>query len=177
MSLNTTPSLIEGIQRLEQSIEKCQHIPSTRFFQLATVDSKGKPENRTVVFRGLEHEPLAIALVSDINSRKVDAIGNCSTVSLCWYFEPNREQFVIEGEAQVFGQDGDATSQHWCNAYWQRLSPNAKAEYYSIVLQRNEPEPSIIENIHPSFCVIAIAPICIRYLNLTTQPNTSIVFD
>ena len=58
-----------------------------RYFQIATVDSKGLPDNRTVVFRGFdEQDPLALLTVTDTRSELVLLLLDLTVVCVSWYF-------------------------------------------------------------------------------------------
>ena len=170
-------NLHEGIERLDKALAASANEPSSRFFQLATVGQQGKPQNRTVVFRGMEKTPFSLFLVSDTESKKVADIAFNHHVSVCWYFEASREQFVISGTAKVYQPHQNSNEHSKCVYYWQSLSQRAKAEYHGVVLKADTNDIGDIDRLPDNFCVIGIQVQMIDYLDLYAEPNLSVLFQ
>lgn len=65
--------------------------PATRFLQLATLTVAGRASVRTVVFRGWHedeegYENVAMKIVTDKRSDKIEGLRKCPWAEACWYF-------------------------------------------------------------------------------------------
>jgi len=75
-------------------------------YQLATVDSEGKPHVRTVGFReilqpeGDASLPLIVS-VTDVRMPKVAHMRTNAYVELCWWMAGSRDQFRISGPVRI----------------------------------------------------------------------------
>jgi pyridoxamine 5'-phosphate oxidase len=66
---------------LARALHRNRSIPASRYLQLATVRSDGRPANRTVVFRGFAPDTDWLQFVTDSRSQKVEQLGQISMVS------------------------------------------------------------------------------------------------
>ena len=77
------------LKRIDSSIARSRKIKGGNYVQIATVDSNGLPRCRTVVFRGLVNLPnnmIAMKMITDMRSEKVDQIANSPACELVWWF-------------------------------------------------------------------------------------------
>lgn len=98
----------------------------SRYLQLATIDTEGKPSNRTLVFRGFVGE--ALQMVTDSRSQKVIQIQACPWAEVCWYFTVTREQFRIAGKLALIRSNNDSDSMR--SKTWKAMSANARQQFY-----------------------------------------------
>jgi len=86
---------------LAKALHRNRSLAFSRYFQLATVTSEGKPANRTLVFRGFFKDTNQIEIITDSRSKKIDEIQDRSWGEICWYFTKTREQFRIAGKINI----------------------------------------------------------------------------
>ncbi|KAI0271449.1 pyridoxamine 5'-phosphate oxidase-domain-containing protein [Gloeopeniophorella convolvens] len=77
-------------------------------FQLATVDSAGKPHARSVIHRAFLVPPAnpahpLLVTSTDIRTPKAQQINYSDTVEVAWWINATQDQFRILGRARVFG--------------------------------------------------------------------------
>lgn len=102
--------------------------PLTKFAQLATLTTEGRPSVRTVVVRevtGIDGT-LKILICTDMRSAKIDGLRRCEWAELCWYFTYPRIQFRLTGPAHI--ADETDPDRH---DLWRKLSNNARRSYYT----------------------------------------------
>lgn len=159
---------------LARALHRNRAQPQSRYFQLATVTTNGRPANRTVVFRGFL-EPNRLQLFTDARSAKLTQL--TAGCELCWYFAKTREQFRIEGAiAAVTGADsGDLQTAR--QQLWQRLSPAARQQLYwpqpggvweeaAIASVAEDPDRP-----PENFVLLVISPIAVDHLQLAPDPQ------
>lgn len=167
--------------------------PSTRFFTVANVDEQGKPQARTMVYRGLCEQTLALLSTTDARSDKVKQLLMASSVHICWYFSDTWEQFRITATAKVLKHDqvdsGDAKVRE---DIWQTLSNRAKLSFQtpyneaalqvkrayqeSLDLAHNQHSGEEPKHDMSNYVALMFIPEQIDYLNLKTEPNTQYHF-
>ena len=169
------PESVNGwIGRLQLSLQKNRDLPESRFFQMATADKTGKPENRTVVFRSFDEKRNTIRVISDLRTPKVAEIAANCNVAICWYFSRTREQFRFSATACVITGE---QNQHLITESWQALSEQGKKQFLW-----GQPKTPLDENAHlvavepanrvpTHFCVIELAVKTADYLNLRGNPQ------
>ncbi|XP_031739223.1 pyridoxine/pyridoxamine 5'-phosphate oxidase 2 isoform X2 [Cucumis sativus] len=62
---------------LLSALESNGHFKHSKFLQLATIGTNGRPSNRTVVFRGFEEGTDRIHIYTDSRNRKIEELKNC----------------------------------------------------------------------------------------------------
>ena len=103
--------------------------PTVRFAQLATVDRKGNPYNRTVVIRAFRSERSELQFVTDARSQKVAHLRANSRVALCWYLTSARQQFRFRG-AVTLVDVAHPSSQDARRSAWATLSDRTRQQFY-----------------------------------------------
>lgn len=151
-----------------------------RYLQLATIDTEGKPSNRTVVFRGFTDEKLQ--MVIDGRSEKVQHIQICPWAEICWYFTVTREQFRIAGRLTLVGPADDPESIR--TKAWQALSDKAHQQFYwphpgHLRTDEKAFAPPGLETAQPpdSFFVLFLTAHRVDYLNLRGNPQNRYVYN
>lgn len=157
--------------------------PEAKYVQLATVNRKGLPKNRTVVFRGWSNDG-GFYIHSDKRSGKNQDIMYHSGVEICWYFAKTREQFRLTANANIM-------TKH-CHKYvnileqhWNQLSTKAKHQYFQqkpgIPFDPENSKSSDIkwdeEEIPNAFTMLHIAPTKVDYLDLKGEPHHRLAFE
>ncbi len=154
-----------------------------RYLQLATVNTEGKPANRTVVFRGFVDDYLQ--MVTDGRSEKVCEILACPWAEVCWYFTVTREQFRIAGQLTLVGPDEESThgSKTRLQA-WQQLSDKARQQFYwpRPGHSRDADEAFLTDTLvsdHPpdSFYVLLLKPQRVDHLTLKGNPQNRHIYE
>jgi PPOX class probable FMN-dependent enzyme len=154
---------------LRQALKHNRREAHSRYFQLATVDTEGKPRVRTVVYRGLDDDQQSPVFITDTRSAKMSHLDR-QAVEVCWYFPISREQFRIAGQAEVF-----AFHHHQRLAVWQGLSDAARAQFFWPTPGEAvaNGEQAINEGYNdratppPNFATVAIRPERIDHLRLS----------
>jgi pyridoxamine 5'-phosphate oxidase len=164
---------------LARALHRNRSRPDARYFQLATVDTQGKPDNRTVVFRGFVDQSNDLKMVIDSRSRKIEQIRHQSWAAICWYFPDTREQFRLSGPLTLV--DGTTRDPQHCQIYkqtWLSLSSSARQQFYWPI--PNQPrttetvEFSTIENLESpasNYCLLICSPEQVDHLVLKGEPH------
>lgn len=98
--------------------------PTTKFAQLATLTSQGRPSVRTVVVREVS-ATAGLKICTDMRSAKIEGLQACEWAELCWYFTQPRIQFRITGPVHISRSDS------MVEEMWKRLSDNAKRSFFA----------------------------------------------
>ncbi|MEM6835358.1 MAG: Npun_F5749 family FMN-dependent PPOX-type flavoprotein [Cyanobacteria bacterium P01_C01_bin.120] len=102
----------------------------SRYPQLATVRSNGRPANRTVVFRDFLPETDNLMFVTDVRSEKIDQIDHSSEGELCWYFTQTREQFRLGGRLQtITAAAADPAVISIRQQAWEKMSEKSRQQF------------------------------------------------
>ena len=163
----------QWLERLEHSLTKHKHIPSSIFAQLATVDLGNCPANRTVVFRSFVDEKLVFATRND--AAKVSQILNNPWAELCWYFIETREQYRILGRCEVIDSSSiemQKTREH----IWQTLSDSSKQMFAWPASGKPVDSPESYQNpvVHlmpEQFVLIVLEPVKVDIVDLHHMPH------
>ena len=182
-SLPLNETLAPWRSPLARALHRNRAVPFSRYFQLATVGTDGKPANRTVVFRGFLAETNRLMIVSDRRSEKHDHISHNAHVAVCWYFTKTREQFRLSGQIAVVTTDtpqgslADARKQ-----LWQNLSDSSRAQFTwpqpkapraddtAFSAPADEQTPS------PSFCLLLLDVESVDHLTLRGDPQNRCIY-
>ncbi|GGF81080.1 pyridoxamine 5'-phosphate oxidase family protein [Alteromonas lipolytica] len=166
---------------LLKSLDKTRDLPESRYFQLATVDENGCPQNRTVVCRGFDDAEALLWVVTDSRNCKVPELKLNPQASICWYFSKTREQYRLAVTARVETPDSALSL---CQHHWQRLSVSARQQFLwgEPGTKRAHPKRSLVDHsadtevVPPHFCVLALTVTSVDYLNLRGNPQTRYYF-
>lgn len=161
---------------LATSLRNTQDVPESRFFQLATVDQNGFPQNRTVVCRGFDEHQAVLWVVTDTRNQKVPELMQNPHASVCWYFSQTREQYRMAVHTRISTPD---TEKDVCEQHWHCLSDAARQQFLWGIpgSLREFPERRLgegirdIESLPAHFCVLAMSVRSVDYLNLFGNPQ------
>ncbi|MDC8831261.1 pyridoxamine 5'-phosphate oxidase family protein [Alteromonas gilva] len=161
---------------LDSSLRKTRDEPQSRYFQLATVDAKGRAQNRTVVCRTFAPQQDTIWFISDIRSAKFAELTVQPNAAVCWYFTTTREQYRLNVTATIHTPE---TGNALCAEYWQSLSRAGRQQFLwgQPAAPRTHPEqPLQVDESDPDampahFCVVALQVTEVDYLNLKGNPQ------
>ncbi|WP_100641124.1 pyridoxamine 5'-phosphate oxidase family protein [Alteromonas facilis] len=164
-------------QPLARSLYKTKNVPECRYMQLATVTKDGMPKNRTVVFRGFD-DMHRIIIISDSRMDKWNEISQNKWIALCWYFSTTREQYRIEGRAELI-IDPEHEYEHQRVHHWQQLSAPAKRQFlWGEPKSKREPGDNLQVDKHllnagppDHFGLIVVDVRSVDYLNLKGNPQ------
>ncbi len=160
-------------QGLTKSLHHTRSMPESRYFQLASVDDKGLPFCRTVVYRGLTDDN-QLVIISDTRSEKYKQLKANEHAHVCWYFAKSREQYRFGCTAAciTWQSDSDLLTLHW-----NKLSDAGKKQFMwgEPGTPRNDGAALHIEGsfdeVPPHFCVILLAVETVDYLSLRGNPQ------
>ncbi len=178
MSLPPWRSIISGVLHRNRSL------PASRYLQLATVDHRGRPANRTVVFRGWRDPESQLQFVTDARSAlretagtsKAEEIANNPWAEVCWYFAKTREQFRIAGKLQLIdAHSNDCQPER--QAAWTQMSDAGKVQFYWPLPGATRTEESFGEHeLTPEpaadFCLLLLSPVIVDRLELRGNPQS-----
>ena len=127
----------EWISLLKKSLKVARNDATSRYYQLATVDENGLPDNRTVVHRALNEQDGSLLMLTDMRSRKWGHLSRVPKVSICWYFGKCRLQFRIKADAKLITRPGAENNvshvqlgdAQLVEDYWVRLSDAGKKQF------------------------------------------------
>lgn len=167
---------------LARAIHRNRSKPHSRYLQLATLSSQGRPANRTVVFRGFyghsAGETNVLTFVTDTRSDKVIDLTHQPWGELCWYFTQTREQFRLAGAILlVTAQTVDADLLQARQRQWVQLSEASRQSFHwpSPGTPRNADaatfEVSPSPDPPPSFCLALFDPDGVDHLELRGDPQ------
>ena len=178
MSLPPWRSTISGVLHRNRSL------PASRYVQLATVDHRGRPANRTVVFRGWRDPESQLQFVTDARSALRESAGTSKAAEIvanpwaevCWYFAKTREQFRIAGKLQLIdahSNDFQAERQ----AVWNQMSDAGKTQFYwplpgATRIAETFGEPELTLTPAPDFCLLLLSPVMVDRLELRGNPQS-----
>jgi PPOX class probable FMN-dependent enzyme len=181
---------------LAASLKKNSSDVTARYLQLATLRADGRPNNRTVVFRGWLGERDVLTFVTDSRSAKVQEVARDSSAAACWYLPITREQFRLSGAAErclfqcqltsaplpgslqiIDAGCLDAGLQEARTAAWQRLSDGGRAQFAwpppgtpradaDSELTGGEEPPTSSSLPLPTFCLVLLVPNEVDWVSL-----------
>ncbi|HEX9779772.1 MAG TPA: pyridoxamine 5'-phosphate oxidase [bacterium] len=76
---------------------------------LATADAAGRPSARTVLIKAVDDR--GVTFYTNVKSRKASQLGDNPHAALCAYWDPLREQLIVEGKVEL-------VSPEEADAYW-----------------------------------------------------------
>lgn len=166
-------------QSLAHALYRNRSIAYSRYAQLATVRSDGRPANRTIVFRGFLNDTNQLKFITDDRSDKIEQILQQPWGELCWYFPKTREQFRLFGElAIVNAVEQDIELAKARTAQWQDLSDAARLQFAwphpskprdeSTQFDVPAPDPNQPPD---NFCLLLLNPIQVDHLELRGNPQ------
>ncbi|MBD2314419.1 pyridoxamine 5'-phosphate oxidase family protein [Desertifilum sp. FACHB-1129] len=159
--------------------------PYSRYFQLATVQTDGKPANRTVVFRGFLDDSDRLKMITDARSAKIHQIQQQAWGEICWYFTETREQFRIAGTLLlVSNTHPDPQLQKHRQLTWQDLSDNARIQFAwphpkqeRSNLEAFAPPPPNPNQPPAEFCLLLLDPVSVDRLELRGDPQNRTLYQ
>ncbi len=164
---------------LARALHRSRRRPESRYFQLATVDRQGFPDNRTVVFRGFLEADNQIKIITDQRSHKIQQLQQNPHATICWYFGKSREQFRLWGTIQMITS---TTNEPWSvvrQATWQNLSENAQTQFgwpEPASPRQNSATPLPVHTLDPdcppaTFTLLIFTPHQVDHLELRGNPQ------
>ncbi|KGN56412.1 pyridoxine/pyridoxamine 5'-phosphate oxidase 2 isoform X1 [Cucumis sativus] len=167
---------------LLSALESNGHFKHSKFLQLATIGTNGRPSNRTVVFRGFEEGTDRIHIYTDSRNRKIEELKNCPFAEICWYFTESWEQFRISGRMEVVDASCvDATKFKQRAEAWSSISPKSRMQYLGPspglphLAEQPAKEPFLDSCSGPvdTFCLLVFDPDQVDYLNVRSDERNS----
>ncbi|MEH2285182.1 MAG: Npun_F5749 family FMN-dependent PPOX-type flavoprotein [Nostoc sp.] len=173
-------SLAPWRSAIAHALHRNRSLVYARYLQLATLQTNGRPANRTLVFRGFLEDTNQLKFITDNRSAKADQIQQQPWAEVCWYFPNTREQFRITGcLTLVSGDDFHQDLQPARIAMWQELSDAARLQFawpYPGKPRIQEagafepPAPDSVEPV-PNFCLLLLEPVQVDHLELRGEPQ------
>jgi pyridoxamine 5'-phosphate oxidase len=115
---------------LARALHRNRSRPDSRYLQLATVRSDGRPANRTVVFRGFRDLSDDLLFITDTRSDKVAPLAGHPHAEACWYFTQTREQFRLNGQLTlVTAATTDPAWSELRHRLWQAQSEKSRQSF------------------------------------------------
>lgn len=160
-------------QALIKSLHKTRSMPESRFFQLATCDSHGMPQCRTVVFRGISDDNELI-VISDTRTHKYTELNETPHAQCCWYFTKTREQYRLTTSVAILTL---SARESLVREQWSKLSDAGKKQFLwgEPGTPRHDASPLHAEGdfsrVPDYFCVLLLSIESVDYLNLRGNPQ------
>ncbi|MEH2081691.1 MAG: Npun_F5749 family FMN-dependent PPOX-type flavoprotein [Nostoc sp.] len=165
---------------IAHALDRNRSLVYARYLQLATLQTNGRPANRTLVFRGFLEDTNQLKFITDNRSAKTDQIQQQPWAEICWYFPNTREQFRITGcLTLVSGNDSDHNLQSARIAMWQELSDAARLQFAwphpgkPRIQETGAFEPPAPDPVEPvaNFCLLLLDPVQVDHLELRGEPQ------
>ena len=165
---------------IAHALDRNRSLVYARYLQLATVQTNGRPANRTLVFRGFLEDTNQLKFIIDTRSAKADQIQQQPWAEVCWYFPDTREQFRIAGcLTLVSGDDSHQNLQPARISMWQELSDAARLQFgwpHPGKPRVETPEafaPTAPDPMQPvlNFCLLLLEPVQLDHLELRGEPQ------
>ncbi len=162
---------------LARALHSNRSLVYSRYPQLATVDSQGRPHNRTIVFRGFSGDTNTLEFITDQRSEKVAQIHQQPWAELCWYFPQTREQFRLAGWVQIIdGSHSSPLAQTARHHRWQSLSAAGRQQFTwphpGQPRQGDLPTAPTAPHAPPAhFCLLWLCPQHVDHLELRGNPQ------
>ena len=169
---------------LTRALDQNRHLAYSRYLQLATVRTDGRPANRTVVFRGFLENTDQMQLVVDARTQKPEQIQHQPWGEACWYFPDSREQFRLTGLLTLVGANyPDPALEQARQTGWQQLSDSARLQFAwphpgeprADATAFNPPPPDAVEPL-PHFCLLLLEPMQVDRLELRGEPQNRTLY-
>ncbi|MFN6488120.1 MULTISPECIES: Npun_F5749 family FMN-dependent PPOX-type flavoprotein [unclassified Nostoc] len=173
-------SLAPWRSAIAHALHRNRSLVYARYLQLATVQTNGRPANRTLVFRGFLEDTNQLKFITDIRSAKADQIEQQPWAEVCWYFPNTREQFRITGcLTLVSGDDSHQDLQPARIVMWQELSDAARLQFAwphpgkPRIQEIGAFEPPAPDPVKPvlNFCLLLLEPMQVDHLELRGEPQ------
>jgi pyridoxamine 5'-phosphate oxidase len=169
---------------LLRALHRNRSLANSRYVQLATMRTDGRPANRTVVFRGFLLNSDHLQFVADARSEKMEQLSAQTWGELCWYFPKTREQFRILGQVHLV----TAAEPHpdWLKArrvLWNNLSEATRSQFawsHPGHLRTEESQfsvdPSQLVEPVETFGLLLLDPIQVDHLELRGEPQHRTIY-
>ena len=170
---------------LSRALHRNRSQPYSRYLQLATVDTRGLPANRTVVFRGFLEDSNQLQFITDSRSNKIAHIQAKPWAEVCWYFSKSREQFRLFGQLiLVTAADLEPTWQLARQQVWQKISDSARLQFsWPKPGDKRVENPEAFSPANPSakeplinFCLLLLVPEKVDHLELRGEPQNRCLY-
>ncbi len=171
---------------LAKALHLNRSLAFSRYFQLATITSEGKPANRTVVFRGFLQDTNQIQIITDSRSEKITQIEGQSWGEICWYFTKTREQFRISGNLNAIAANcqDEALKTARINV-WKNLSDSGRIQFaWPDPKQQRSEDNQAFEGLEVSekqpvanFCLLLFNPEKVDRLELRGNPQSRWIYN
>jgi pyridoxamine 5'-phosphate oxidase len=161
-----------------------RNAPTSRYVQLATARTDGRPSNRTVVFRGFYFDTPALTFATDARTPKAGEMDRFPWAEACWYFPVTHEQYRISGSVRLVRQNtADSLLQKARHDCWRELSEAARLTFTwprpgmprdpGVPFPTEHPDP---ESPLPHFCLVILDPQEVDLLELNGRPQNRWVY-
>ncbi len=173
---------------IARALHRNRSLPNARYLQLATIDQKLRPQNRTLVFRGWLEPSSQMKLVTDIRSSKATNLraNALPWAEACWYFPKTREQFRLSGSLELITTESNNAS--YCKARqeaWQQMSDAGRIqfEWGTPGADRSE-DPQAFNPPQPdqhqpsaNFCLLLLNVVSVIHLELRGEPQNCFLYE
>lgn len=170
---------------LQRALHRNRSHLFSRYLQLATVNERGEPNNRTVVFRGFLEKSNQLQIVTDTRSEKFKDLQINPLGEICWYFAKTREQFRIKGAVKLITENEpeELLSKERIKA-WQKLSNSGKEQFsWANPAETRKIDQSLkvveFDEKIPlnNFCLLLLNPQKVDHLELRGEPQNRYLYQ
>ena len=179
-------SLAPWRSAIAHALHRNRSLVYARYLQLATVQTNGRPANRTLVFRGFLEDTNQLKFITDTRSAKVDQIQQQSWAEVCWYIPNTREQFRIAGcLTLVDGNNSHPELQPARINIWQEISDAARLQFawpdpgkprVQEPAAFAPPSPDSAQPV-PNFSLLLLDPDEVDHLELRGEPQNRCLYS
>lgn len=174
-------------QSLARSLHVNRSKPYAKFFHVANVDQDGFAQSRSMVFRGFAEQENILFAITDIRSDKIEQWQTHPFAQISWYFTQSREQYRINSDVILLGQDTQLASTRALltelsdqrRQVWLGLSDASREQFswphpkqvLDVNQCRNIEPIEAGSNIHKHFVLVCFVPKKVDYLCLKSSPQ------
>jgi PPOX class probable FMN-dependent enzyme len=165
---------------LERDLDEAGEPNHGRLVQLATLDDRGHPVCRTLVFR-LFLTGDRLLFTTDLRTPKVSQLARDPRAEACWYFRQSRRQYRIRGLAEVSADPVDpeligARQRTWV----ERQEASRRSFLWPTPGQPlgSEPYPDGPAPAEPpaNFALLTLTPLAVDFLDTQVTPHERRLF-
>lgn len=178
----TSPALAPWRSPLARALHRNRSRPYSRYLQLATVRSDGRPANRTVVFRGFRDPFNDLLFITDTRSDKIGPLAAHPYGEACWYFTQTREQFRLNGLLTLV--TAATTAPPWSDLrhrLWQAQSEKSRQSFTwpapGQARQDSGFDQSVPQEPPTTFGLLVLSPTGVDHLELRGTPQHRYRYD
>ena len=160
---------------VDTQLERHAHLPHSRFVQVATVRTDGRPANRTLTFRFFLDDG-RLLFTADTRTEKAGQLVANPWAEACWYFTESRMQVRLLGTMQLNTVSTDEELALARQRTWQDRSSESRQSFTWPDAGQSLGAAELFSKTAPdlppeNFALLILTPERVDILDLTSSPH------